>query len=659
MPSISSRIAGVESGNQFAWRSAVVPVPARGRARPFGDRDESSSASDPRQHAIEAMVEWCHDGDRPLWLIQGPSGAGKTWLANEVAYRLTAQRWPCGWARPGMAGYAVTAAARNGRRALLLVDNAETRADMSDLLSAVVGGGLPLSVRVIIVARDFGGWWESMLSRLTPTEQDALSSGRTIMDVGGIALPTAQAVALHSLELGASPQVQSVARLATADPASAAVLLRQAALVVALSTRVGQLGPAEVRSALRDLFDEEEGYWRRAAGEVIAPGQPTPALRAALAASAVVGTDGLADVATVLRRVPALAVGAADRLARLAVWWHGLYARAGDAGAPTPRLPAWLADRLPDGTDNTGITWTVAALDAERQATSTLATLTLAAHRDIWPQARGPRMNGESSRAAAEDAAAAHATLRRGVNSAAPVDEALAWLIHELELNREELEALGEAISYPTRSLSRTAVVLARRLLDGADSDDDRAAFLLSLGARYSELGRWIEARQHTELAVQTLWELAGYDRDRYLPDLAAAVSNLASCLAQLGEREPALSTGYEAVAMHRELLETDRDRYLPSLARALTNLSACLSRAGRRQAALGAAGQAVAIYRELVELNPDAYRGELAAADHNWRVCRQGVAQAITSRPATAPAAITMPAARTAAAAPAELASD
>ena len=110
---------------------------------------------------------------------------------------------------------------------------------------------------------------------------------------------------------------------------------------------------------------------------------------------------------------------------------------------------------------------------------------------------------------------------------------------------------------------------------------------------------------------------------------------------------------------MHRELLETDRDRYLPSLARALTNLSACLSRSGRRPAALGAAGQAVAIYRELVELNPNAYRGELAAADHNWRVCRQAVAQAITSRPATAPAAITMPAARTAPAAPAELASD
>jgi tetratricopeptide (TPR) repeat protein len=611
-----------------------------------GERD-ANDATDPRQQAIEAMVEWCHDGDRPLWLIQGPAGAGKTRLANEVAYRLTAQRWPCGWARPGLAAYAVTAAARNGRRALLLVDDAETRADLFELLRTVANGGMPLSVRVIVVARDFGDWWESMLSRLSPPEQEALASGRTIMGGGGITLPTAQAVALRSLELGDGPKGQTVARLATADPFSGAVLLRLAALVVALSTRVGQLGPAEVRSALRDLFEEEEGYWRRAAGEVIAPGQPTPALRSALAASAVVGTDGLSDAATVLRRVPALAVGAADRLARLAVWWHGLYGRVGDAGAPTPRLPVWLAERLPDGTDSTGISWTVAALDAERRATSTLANLTLAAHRDVWPLMQGNRTAGESSRAAAEDAAAAHASLRRAVDAAAPVDEALAWLTQELELSREDLEALGEAISYPTRSLSRTALVLARRLLDGADSDEDRAELLLSLGARCSELGRWAEARRHTELAVQVLRELAGYDRERYLPDLAAAVSNLATCLAQLGERDQALTASYEAVAMHRELLETDRDGILPALARALTNLSACLSRSGRRPAALGAAGQAVAIYRELVELNPNAYRGELAAADHNWRVCRQAVDKPIATRPATGSASITMPVAR------------
>ena len=96
---------------------------------------------------------------------------------------------------------------------------------------------------------------------------------------------------------------------------------------------------------------------------------------------------------------------------------------------------------------------------------------------------------------------------------------------------------------------------------------------------------------------------------------------------------DDALSVTYEAVALHRELLEADRDRYLPALARALTNLSACLSRSGRRPAALGAAGQAVAIYRELVEMHPNAYGNELAAADHNWRICREALGQPVAGR--------------------------
>jgi tetratricopeptide (TPR) repeat protein len=220
--------------------------------------------------------------------------------------------------------------------------------------------------------------------------------------------------------------------------------------------------------------------------------------------------------------------------------------------------------------------------------------------------------------------------LRRAVASAAPVDEALAWLTQELELGPADLEALGEAIAYPSRTLARTAIVLARRLLDAADTEEERAALTLGLGARYSEVGRWDEARQLTERATDTFRKLTDADRDRYLSDLAAAVSNLGSCLAQLGQRDEALGVTYEAVALHRELIAIDRDAHLPALARALTNLSACLARSARRPAALGAAGQAVAIYRELVELHPNAYRAELAAADHNWRICREALGQPV-----------------------------
>jgi tetratricopeptide (TPR) repeat protein len=356
-----------------------------------------------------------------------------------------------------------------------------------------------------------------------------------------------------------------------------------------------------------------------------------------------------------LRRVPALAVGAADRLARLAVWWHGRYARLGESSVSVARLPSWLPSRLPAGTDRTGLSWTVAALDAERRATSTLHRMAVDAHRDVWPVAASRSVD-----IAAREAVTAHDSLRRAVAAVGPVDEALAWLTQELDLSDADLDVLSEAIGYPARSLGRTAVVLARRLLamasdglaadglaadglavDGLAADglavdgaERRAALTAGLGARYSEIGRWDEARQHTEQAVAVFRTLAEQDRQRFLPDLASAVSNLASCLAQLGEREEALRHSYDAVTLHRELVADAPGRHLPELARALTNLSACLFRSGRRTAALGAAGQAVALYRELAEVNPAAYAGELSAADHNWQLCRSVLGEPAPGRP-------------------------
>ena len=603
-----------------------MPVPARGIVRiPAVPKQAASTpGSGPWAEATAAVVAWCTAGDGPLWLVEGPTGSGKTRLAAEVAEQLSAQGWACGWARPGLGTFAVTAAARNGGRALVLVDDAETRADLGDLLRTLANNGSPLPVRVVVLARELGPWWENILDRLPLVAVDALAPRRVALGAGRVDPPSPRALALRSLELATTgSKAESVAMLAGADPATGAVLLRQAALVVALSTRVGQLGPAEVRAALRDLFEEEEGYWRRTAQEVSAAGQPNPALRSALAASAVVGADGLADAATVLRRVPALAVGAADRLARLAVWWHGLYARTGESAALTPQLPAWLADRLPDSDrdERSGVSWTVAALAAERRATSTLAKLTLQAHRDLWPHAaRDAEAAGD---APAREAAAAHDSLRAGVEADSPLAEALAWLSGELELREDEVAQLGDAISYPRRAMARTAIALARRLLASADDEADRAVFLLGLGARHGELDQWDEARDHTAAAVQILRQLAiGDERAIHLPDLAGAVGNLAACLAQVGDIAAAVTVAYEAVELHRELVESAGAAHRAELARALVSLCAGLSRAGRTAAAAGAAGQAVVLVRALAQENPGLYREELAAAEHNWSVC-------------------------------------
>ncbi|GAA1750533.1 hypothetical protein GCM10009681_22040 [Luedemannella helvata] len=612
-------------------------MPAMGRARvdtSVAAIEAARAFSDPYEKALTAMATWAVTGDRPLWLLNGGAGMGKTSFAGQMAERVTAHGVQVGWAPPGRAVQAVQAVVASGRPGVVIVDDAETRADIGDLLALVAGGGQPLPVRVVIVAREFGAWWTRQLNRLTRQEQDALAARRTMIGKRGEAGPARLDLVLRtdSQRAESSP----LATLTSADPVSGAVLLRMAALVVALPTRVGQLKPLALRAAVRDLFSDEEGYWRRAANEVSQTGAGQPALRSALACSAVARVDGIADAATVLRRVPMLAVSAADRLARLAVWWHGLYDRLG-SGSParSPRLPGWLADQVPQpgAVDSSGLSWTVAAFETERKVTETLAELTRDVHRDIWPR-RVPGLDDDQP-----DQSELARNLERSVSAKAPVDEALAWLTQESDLGDDDMAALSEAMFQPTKSLPRTAVVLLNRLLDGDNTAHDQAALQLELGARLSELGMWDDARQVTEEAVARLRVMVDLDRAAYLSDLATGVLNLGSCAAQLGRHDEALDITYEAVSLYRELASTRRDEHLHSLGRALTNLSSCLSRVGRRPAALGAAGQAVGIYKELAANNPRAYSRELAIAEHNWNVCRDALGQPVAGRQPEPPA--------------------
>ena len=156
-----------EPRRQLAWRSAVVPVPARGRVR-VGARGPDPRRRSPRaRHRRRWSSGATTATGRCGWSRAAPARARPGWRA----------RWPTGWSRragrpagpaPGMGAYAVTAAARNGRQALVLVDDAETRADLFELVTAVANGGRPLGIRVIIVAREFGTWWSDLLDRFDP-----------------------------------------------------------------------------------------------------------------------------------------------------------------------------------------------------------------------------------------------------------------------------------------------------------------------------------------------------------------------------------------------------------------------------------------------------------------------------------------------------------
>ncbi|MFC7614423.1 hypothetical protein ACFQV2_13715 [Actinokineospora soli] len=111
---------------------------------------------------------------------------------------------------------------------------------------------------------------------------------------------------------------------------------------------------------------------------------------------------------------------------------------------------------------------------------------------------------------------------------------------------------------------SEFAVELHRAL---AGNGPDRA-----LARAYDHHSWWLaeakkteEALHYSHQAVAAFEHLAGINRVAFLPDLAAAVANLANRLAEAGRHAEALTCSWRAVELCEDLVEDDRVAHLPA----------------------------------------------------------------------------------------------
>ncbi|WP_131732659.1 tetratricopeptide repeat protein [Actinomadura formosensis] len=146
----------------------------------------------------------------------------------------------------------------------------------------------------------------------------------------------------------------------------------------------------------------------------------------------------------------------------------------------------------------------------------------------------------------------------------------------------------------------------------------DLAMSLNNHALRLAETGRRAEAVPVSQEAVTLRRELTDLNRDAYLPNLAASLNNHAALLAETGRRAEAVPVSQEAVTLYRELTDLNRDAYLPNLAASLNNHAALLAETGRRAEAVPVSQEAVTLRRELTDLNRDAYLPNLAASLNN-----------------------------------------
>ncbi|GAA2225071.1 tetratricopeptide repeat protein [Promicromonospora sukumoe] len=601
------------------------------------------------EHA--SLVVWCTSPEPVgVRLVTGPGGVGKTRLAREFAHHMARAGWTC-LSVPDGAEPRALAAVPDGAPALLLVDDADGRGPALAQLLADAARGRNGAVRVLLVARGAGPWFDR-LTRADPAAGALLEAGWARADLPAAVLPgqvDARVVAAVA-ESFADALGLPVPRVSVAAvPGGAPMLdLQAAALCAVLRTQSrGAHGvlPVDVSDALDELLEHERWTWYRSAeqaGLLGDAGFHPEAVDGLVAAATLTGVRTPDAAERLVRRVARVLPGVRPAAAPDVGRWlldldphRSLPARVVDphllgeltdapallgaclagAGAPSARRAALrtagiVADRLDGRTgdldaalDQLGAA--IAALpedaDALRAVSGVLPrpSLTLGELR--------AEVTLRTLAATGRDSVVGPADVVRRAEALADAGAALA-----------EAGRAGDAEPY-----QREALVLLHGL-DEAEPPGEPgrfrpqlAALLAGLGTTRAAQGRPAEALPCQEEAVRLLRHAAADHPEAVAFDLATALSDLAATRAELGQTLGALGTSQEAVALCRELAGRHPDRCAPALARSLTGLALRLLELGRPDAASAPAREATALLRRPAEAAPDEHLPALGDALH------------------------------------------
>ena len=552
-----------------------------------------------RDDELASLVAWHEDDEAGrLRLVTGPGGVGKTRLAVELAERVKKLGWMSERIADGQEAAAIgLLRVVTGSRALLVVDYAETRVGLKQMLAALAsdqGEG----VRVLLLARSAGDWWDQ-LGVGDPAVWDLVQSAdeHRLSPVVAADVSDAEIIELavrsFARELGLPERTVEI--YGDSGTGQRRVLdLHAAALVAVLGDAPAGTVRVDIRTVLGELLRHEQHFWYDSArAHGLRDGQDgttTRVLRQVVAAACLLGGATQDEARVLPGRVPGIRPSV-----KIAEWLRALY-------PPDPGQADWIGSMQPDR----------------------LAELHVLHELDASPEFSRACLTGLDARQALR----AVTMLARASSDYVEAEEllsqtlpAVADLIADTQAPAETLMAIFNAIPYPTVVLGPAAVTLGQRIASRLPAGTEpavRAYWLSNLGLRLAELARPAEALNAEQEAVAVYRELAAADPERYRTDLAAILNSLGKRFSQLGRPVEALTAVEEAAAIRRDLAAADPDLYRPELAATLNNLSVRFSELGRLAEALAAAQEAVAIRRELASASPERYRPDLATSLSN-----------------------------------------
>ncbi|MEZ7132641.1 tetratricopeptide repeat protein [Nonomuraea sp. AD125B] len=630
-----------------AWGgSPAALLRARRQVVPFHGRDE----------ILQALLAWATLPGFGAHLVHGPAGQGKTRLAAELATRLTGRRWAVLWLDAGADETQLAALQDAAAPLLIIIDYAESRLlQLQALLQACARRGEEAPLKLLLLARTAGGWWEGARSASPQSETLLDGAGVTPLPVlddtpdGRVAgyrdaahafaaeldqvrprpgrswAEIAAALAAPPAARIASGNALGVHMLALADLLDISAGLPDLALTDAAA--IGHQQAAAMLVSAEEVEDRlllhERRYWTSCAGAygLHTDGQVLAEwLLHALAVAIAFGAPDPGQAETVLARIPALADPAIR--SRVSTWIAALY-------PPTGRHTPWgelQPDRLAERflgrhlCAHPYLIDTLLPAVGSDQVDRLLTVTTRAAAHSVFAGELDEHIIGWCVRRPQLLASLAIQVATR-VEQPRPLLQALHRLLDEPAIELAELMAWSDSLPEASFALAEWAAQLTNRLLAAFRAQNDLSGLAQSLNnqsVRLGVLGRHEEALEAITEAVDIRRHLAEARPDAFLPDLAMSLNNQSADLGALGRREEALEAITEAVDIRRRLAEARPDAFLPDLAMSLNNQANRLGDLGQHEKALEAITEAVRTYRHLTEARPDAFLPHLAGSLNN-----------------------------------------